>query len=96
LIEAMNAHSHAMVRAQQRGIPPLILEWLDEFGEELYDGHGGVRRFFTKRSVRALERAFGREPVRRLSNYFDIYKVDSSHDGSLITTGHLRKRINRR
>lgn len=45
---------HAKVRAQQRGIPPLIDRWLDEFGEEDYDGRGGVRIFFSRRSVKAM------------------------------------------
>ena len=39
---------HAQIRAQQRGIPPLIDCWLDEYGEMVYDGHGGVQMVFTK------------------------------------------------
>lgn len=92
----MNATSHATIRAQQRGIPPLIDQWLDQYGEEEYDGHGGVVRFFSHASIRAMERAFGGAPVRKMSEYLHAYKVESSHDGSIITIGHRIKRINRR
>jgi hypothetical protein len=93
----MNARSHhAARRAQQRCIPPLISQWLDAYGEEAYDGRGGVVRFFSRRSVREMERSFGRAPVARLSEYLDCYKVESSRDGTTITVGHRTKRIHRR
>jgi hypothetical protein len=93
---AMELHTHAAVRAQQRCIPPLIDQWLDQFGEERYDGHGGVLRFFSHASIRAMEQAFGRAPVRKLAEYFDAYKVESSHDGQIITIGHRTKRVKTR
>lgn len=86
---------HAQIRMQQRGIPPLIEQWLDDFGEEQYDGHGGVRRYFSRKSIRAMERAFGREPVRRLAEYLDAFKVESSRDVQAVTLGHQIKRIRR-
>ena len=87
---------HAKVRAQQRAIPPLIEQWLDQFGEEEYDGRGGVIRFFSHSSKRKMERAFGEAPVRKLAEYLGTYKVESSHDGSTITVGHRIKRIKKR
>ena len=87
---------HASVRACQRGIPPLIQQWLLEFGEEIYDGHGGICRFFSRRSIRNMERRFGREPVRRMSEYLDSFLVESSHDGPMITVGCRTKRVWRR
>ena len=92
----MNAPSHAAKRAQQRGIPPLVIQWLDEFGEERYDGHGAVLKFFSHSSIRAMEKAFGRAPVRKLFEYFNAYKVDCSHDGHVITVGHRTKRVKHR
>jgi len=86
---------HASARAQQRGIPPLIERWLDEFGEELYDGHGSVVRFFSRRSRRRMEREFGSAPVRKMSEYLSAYKVESSHDGRTITVGHRTRRFRR-
>ncbi len=87
---------HAKLRAQQRCIPPLIDQWLDQYGEEQYDGHGGVIRFFNHASIRAMNRAFGRAPVSKMVEYFNIYKVESSHDGRVITFGHRVKHIKRR
>lgn len=86
---------HTLTRSHQRGIPPLVYRWLDEYGEEVFDGHGGVVITFTRRSRRAMERDFGREPVRRMSEYLDAYKVESSHDGETLTVGHRFKRIRR-
>lgn len=87
---------HAARRGQQRGIPPLVDHWLSQFGEEQYDGHGGVVRYFSRRSIRHLERAIGRAPLARLSDFLDCYKVESSTDGHTITVGHRFKRIQRR
>ena len=91
----MNITTHAAIRSQQRGIPPLIMEWLDQFGEEYYDGHGAIIRRFTRASRREIERQCGRDLVSKLSQYFTAYIVEN-HDGTVITAGHLTKRINRR
>jgi hypothetical protein len=92
----MNWTVHAQTRAQQRGIPPLIEAWLDEFGEAEYDGNGAVVRYFSRKSIRRMERAFGSPPVRRMSEYLRAYKVESSHDGATITIGHRRRRVRRK
>jgi len=91
----MMVSKHASTRAQQRGIPPLILDWLDLYGHEQYDGHGGLLYRFSEKSRRAIERDYGREPVRRLSEFFDAYKVVSSHDGQTITMGRRYKHVKR-
>jgi hypothetical protein len=91
----MNMTRHAAIRRQQRGIPPLIEQWLDQYGEEEYDGHGGIRRYFSRASIRTMEREFGRGPLSKLAEYLNSYKVSSSHDGQTITVGHRTKRIKR-
>jgi hypothetical protein len=88
----MNKHLHAEKRSQQRGIPPLIIEWLEEFGEQVYDHHGAVILHFTNKSRRKLEKAVGHEVVRRLSEWLDSYAVQSLN-GNLITVGHRYQRI---
>ena len=85
--------AHAYKRAQGRGIPPLVSSLLDLYGDELYDGHGGLVQYFDKASRRRMERDFGREPLRRLSEWLDAYKVTSSRDGATITIGHRYKRM---
>lgn len=91
----MNMTYHASIRSQQRGIPPLIDQWLDQYGEEEYDGHGGIRRYFSRVSIRAMERDFGHGPIAKLAEYLNSYKVESSHDGRTITIGYRTKKIRR-
>ena len=91
----MNMTYHAAIRSQQRGIPPLIVQWLDQFGEELYDGHGAIIRYFSRASRRAMERQFGSNPVKKMSEFLNAYKVENQ-EGTVITTGHLTKRIKRK
>jgi hypothetical protein len=88
----MNLTIHAAIRSQQRGIPPLIMEWLDQFGEEYYDGHGAIIRRFSRTSWREIERQCGRDLVSKLSQYFNAYIVET-HEGTVITTGHSTKRL---
>ena len=86
---------HAIHRAQQRGIPPLIRNWLLEYGEEVFDGRGGIIRYFTRQSLRKMEREIGTAPLKRLSEYLRCYLVESNEDGSVITIGkrYANKRI---
>jgi len=78
---------HAATRSQQRGIPRLVIDWLAGYGEEIYDGRGGVVRFFSRRSIRRMERDFGRVPLRRMSEYLRCYLVEATDGGSIITVG---------
>ncbi len=78
---------HAATRIQQRGVPPLIVDWLAGYGEEMYDGRGGVTRYFTRRSIRRMERDFGRVPLRRMSEYLRCYLVEATGNGQIITVG---------
>jgi hypothetical protein len=82
---AHNHTNHAILRSQQRGVPPMIIDWLHDFGERRYDGHGGVIRFFSAKSRYRLEQEVGRDQIRRLSEHLRCYLVESSHDGSIIT-----------
>jgi hypothetical protein len=86
---------HATVRSQQRGVPPLVRDWLLLFGDERFDGHGGLIRYFSRRSVRQLERAVGSQPVRRMSEYMSAYLVEGSKDGRIITIGKRYKPVSK-
>jgi hypothetical protein len=79
--------THASLRAQQRAIPPVVDRWLDEFGEQQHDGHGGIRVYFSRRSVRAMERALGSHFIRQNGKYLNAYRVESAMDGCVITAG---------
>jgi len=84
--------AHFQIRSQQRGIPPLVDELLDRYGQEEHDGHGAVTVYLSKSSIRDMERDLGRRPVARLSEWFDAYKVRST-SGVTITVGHRTRRI---
>ena len=88
----MKLTKHGAIRGQQRGIPPLVIDWLQAYGEETHDHRGGLILYFTKRSRRLLERDMGREPVRRMSEYLNCYAVIGANQ-ELITTGKRYKRI---
>ena len=87
---------HAVSRFRQRGIPPIADFLLDEFGERHYDGRGGMVIYLSHRSVRRMERAFGRRRSSKMSEYRGIYRVDAIRDGKTITVCHRSKRLRRR
>jgi hypothetical protein len=88
---------HAEHRAQQRGVPPLVIDWLISFGQETFDGRGAIVRYFDQRAIRRLEREVGQAPVRRMSEFMRCYLVQSTGNGHVITVGkrHRGKRIPR-
>ena len=79
--------AHAAIRTQQRGIPPLISNWLLDYGEEVFDGHGGVVRYFSPSCIRRMEREIGKAPLQRMSEFLRCYLVQGSNDGAIITVG---------
>ena len=83
---------HLQHRMQQRGIPPLIVQWLEDFGKVGYNHEGCIVLSFDKNAKRRLEQAVGREPVRRMSEWLKAYLVISI-DGIRITTGIRYRRI---
>ena len=89
------ATTHARARLRQRALPPLVLDWLHQFGHEHYDGRGAVILHFNKPARRCLERVVGREPVRRMKGWLSAYAV-IANDGELITAGHRVKPLKRR
>jgi hypothetical protein len=86
---------HALIRQQQRGIPAEVTSLLVDYGKETFDGHGGVVRYFTHDSIRAMTTDFGQDTVRRMSEYLRCYLVQRSDDGEIITVGkrHSKKHI---
>lgn len=85
---------HASVRMQQRGIPPLIVEWLRTFGVSRHDHRGAEILYFDKHSRKALAKVVGEEIVSRLAGLLDTYAVIAD-DGMVITAGHRYRRIAR-
>jgi hypothetical protein len=88
---------HAALRAQQRGIGPAARELLLAYGDCLYDGHGGLIRFFSGRSLQRVEGDLGGDTLRRLGPVRRCYLVESASDGTIITLGkrHKGRRLRR-
>ncbi len=85
---------HAVVRMQQRGIPPFVVECLLDHGKVQHDHHGGRILFFDKAAWRrATKNALAKARVE-LEKYRRSYVVLGS-DGAVLTLGHRYKRIRR-
>ena len=82
---------HARTRCQQRSVPPLIVDWLVQFGAEVHDGHGAIIRHFDRAARRRLAAYAGWNVVSRLSEFLGAYVVTSG--GVVITVGHRFRRI---
>jgi hypothetical protein len=78
---------HAAIRAQQRGVPPLIQNWLLDYGAEQFDGRGGVMRYFSNECIRKMECDIGKALLKSMSEYLRCYLVQRSSDGAVITVG---------
>lgn len=87
---------HAISRSQKRAVPPIVFDWLEQFGEQQFDGHGGVIKYFSHDSRRRMEKHLGRRFVAENKRYLDHYLVESAADGTVITIGVRFKRIHRR
>lgn len=87
----MNTSKHAAIRMQQRGIPPLVVDWLQLYGEEQHDHKGGTVHFFSKHSWKVLKHKVGKEPLRRMSDFRNAYLIESN--GVVLTVGHRFKHI---
>lgn len=86
---------HAEVRAQQRGIPPMVDQLLDLYGREEHDGRGAVFVYLDKAAIRQMEREMGRRPVAMLAGYHNAFKVKTL-DGWTITCGYRTGPVRRK
>ena len=81
--------AHAIARAQQRTIPPLIVDWLMDYGHVTRHKGGDVYHF-DKAARRTLRSRIGSLPYKRLADLLDAYVVISD-DGEVITVGKRLK-----
>lgn len=82
---------HAKARMQQRGIPPMMIDLLMQFGKSQPAGGGASRLFFDKNARRRLKSYAG--PMSGLLNeYLDVYAVIGP-EGQLITAAHVTNRF---
>ena len=79
---------HSGVRGQQRGVPPIIVDLLIQFGTREHDARGGEILYFNKRSKKKVETYVG-GLLGKLNEHMDAYAVIAS--GKLVTVGNRYK-----
>ena len=82
---------HAVVRQQQRGIPPLIIDWLLEHGSIVHQHDQSKLHHFDRTARRRLERRCGRAIIKRLDEFLDAYAIVK--DDVVVTTGSRYKSV---
>ena len=87
-----NASRHALVRAQQRSIPPLVIDLLLRFGQS--ERSAGADKYFFDKAARRRLQAYAGSPASQLNDHLDAYAV-VSNDDRLITVGYRSERIKR-
>lgn len=87
----MNATTHATIRSQQRGIPPIVVDLLFKFGCREHDHTGAEILYFDRRSKKKVE-SYAGVLIGKLSEHLNSYAVVA--DGEIITVGTRYKRIN--
>jgi hypothetical protein len=88
--------SHGYRRIQKRSVPPIVLDWLRDYGSEQYDGRGAVIRYFDNAAKKRLAQVCGRRFVQSNKKYLSVYMVEDTDGNSLITVGYRNRRISRR
>ena len=82
--------AHASSRAQQRAIPPIVIEWLMRFGAQRWSRGAAVYEF-DKDSRRRLRRHVGQRLFSAIEHWLDAYTVVG--DGrQVVTVGWRQQR----
>ena len=82
---------HAQERIQQRAVPPLVIELLEQFGS-VVRSCGADRLIFDKAALKRLKRHLGGDRnLRLIERWLDVYAVISD-DGCLVTVAHQTRR----
>lgn len=87
----MQLSKHAQTRAQQRAIPPMLIDLLIQFGSSERSGAGVSKMYFDKPSRKRVK-AYAGILGTLLDEHLDVYAVVTD-DLKVITTGHRTQRI---
>ena len=87
----MQLTKHAKVRQQQRGIPPIVIDLLVNYGTVDRSGKGAATHYFDKPSRRRLHAYIG-QLAAVIEPYLDCYAVVSDN-GDVITVAHRLKKF---
>lgn len=89
----MRMTRHAQERAQQRGIPPMLVDLLEMFGCREPAGGGATKAFFDKAARRRVK-AYAGPLASLIEEHLNVYAVFSA-DNHVITTAYRLERIRR-
>ena len=89
----MKITQHAQSRSKQRGIPPVLMDLLEQFGAEERAANGAVVRFFDK-TARNRTKAYVGPLYPAIEQHLDVYVIVGS-DGAVVTVGHRYEHIRR-
>lgn len=84
---------HAKTRCQQRGIPPMVVDLLRNYGT-VEKCPGGATRYSFDKKARQRVSAYAGSLAGLLQSHLDTYLVVGDED-HVITVGHLLKREHR-
>lgn len=80
----MTSTHHAQVRAQQRCIPPLVIEWLLNFGQR-QESYGATKISFNKKAKRDLASEVGKPVVAQLGRFLNAALIVDADTDQVIT-----------
>lgn len=84
---------HAQLRAQQRAIPPILVDLLLQFGHREKSGDGTSKVFFDKVARRKL-RTYAGAMANSIEQHLNVYVVVGPAQ-EVITVAHRDERIRR-
>ena len=82
---------HARTRMQQRSIPPIVISWLSNYGEEGVAPGGATVLYFSKRSRKRMKSDMGKVIYNKVKSFLNTYLVLDKD--KILTTGRQHKRI---
>lgn len=90
-----NFTTHAEQRAQQRGIPQILIDYLLHFGMAR-QAHDNCRQYYlTQKSLKRARKALDKKDYLLLEKKSNCYLVLNEDEGVVITMGYVNKRIKR-
>lgn len=90
----MTMTKHAQARAQQRAIPPFIVDLLLAFGAEAHH-HGAEVLYFDKEARRRMRHHLGDRILQAIGDQMlDTYAV-VGEGGRVVTVAHRTRRLKR-
>lgn len=82
---------HSVIRMKQRGIPPIVVDLLMQFGTSEKSFDGTRKLYFDKRAKRRVHAYVG-SLAGLIDEHLNVYAVVTAED-AVVTAGHRLERI---